>query len=122
MHPDAPSTPGSFRRWRNQLRTLRGLLEELDGPAVVLGDFNAGNLQVPFEQLLRGRFRDGHAMLGKALKPSWGTVPWLPGWVPTLVARLDHVLVSPELHPRTVGDLEPIGSDHRPFRAVLDLS
>ncbi len=122
VHPDAPSTPGSFRRWRSQLRSLRAVLDELDGPAIVLGDFNAGNVQVPFEQLLQGRFRDGHAMLGKALKPSWGTVPWLPGWFPALVARLDHVLISPELHPRTVGDLEPIGSDHRPFRAVLDLS
>ncbi len=122
VHPDAPSTPGTFRRWRSQLRTLRAVLDDLDGPAIVLGDFNAGNMQVPFEQLLHGRFRDGHAMVGRALKPSWGTVPWLPGWFPALVARLDHVLISPELHLRTVGDLESIGSDHRPFRAVLDVS
>ncbi len=121
VHPDAPSTRTGFTRWRHQLRELRKLLHDLDGPAIVLGDLNAGTFQVPYERLLSRRFRDAHAVLGKAMKPSWGIAPWLPRWVPTLVARLDHLVISPEIQLRSLEDLDPVGSDHRPFRAELEL-
>ena len=121
VHPDAPSTRTGFKRWRHQLRELRKLLRDLDGPAIVLGDLNAGTFQVPYERLLSRRFRDAHAVLGKAMKPSWGIAPWLPRWVPTLVARLDHLVISPEIHVHSLEDLDPVGSDHRPFRAELEL-
>ncbi len=121
VHPDAPSTRTGFKRWRHQLRELRKLLRDLEGPAIVLGDLNAGTFQVPYERLLNRRFRDAHAALGKAMKPSWGIAPWLPRWVPTLVARLDHLVISPEIHVRCLEDLDPVGSDHRPFRAELEL-
>lgn len=121
VHPDAPSTRTGFKRWRHQLRELRQLLRDLEGPAIVLGDLNAGTFQVPYERLLNRRFRDAHAVLGKAMKPSWGIAPWLPRWVPTLVARLDHLMISPEIHVRGLEDLDPVGSDHRPFRAELQL-
>ena len=121
VHPDAPSTRTGFTRWRHQLRELRMLLRDLDGPAIVLGDLNAGTFQVPYERLLSRRFRDAHAVLGKAVKPSWGIAPWLPRWVPTLVARLDHLVISTQIHVRSLEDLDPVGSDHRPFRAELEL-
>ena len=121
VHPDAPSTRVGFTRWRHQLRELRALLRDLDGPAIVLGDLNAGTFQVPYERLLSRRFRDAHAVLGKAVKPSWGIAPWLPRWVPTLVARLDHLVISREIQVRSLEDLDPVGSDHRPFRAELEL-
>ena len=121
VHPDAPSTRVGFTRWRHQLRELRKLLQDLDGPAIVLGDLNAGTFQVPYERLLSRRFRDAHAVLGKAVKPSWGIAPWLPRWVPTLVARLDHLVISREIQVRSLEDLDPVGSDHRPFRAELEL-
>lgn len=122
IHPDAPSTRTGFARWNRQLRELRRLLrEELDGPAIVLGDLNAGTFQIPYERLLSRQFRDAHAVLGKAVKPSWGIAPWLPRWVPTLVARLDHLVVSSEIHVRSLEDLDPVGSDHRPFLAELEL-
>ena len=121
VHPDAPSTRTGFTRWRHQLRELRTLLRDLDSPAIVLGDLNAGTFQVPYERLLSRRFRDAHAVLGKAVKPSWGIAPWLPRWVPTLVARLDHLVISTEIQVRSLEDLDPVGSDHRPFRAELEL-
>jgi endonuclease/exonuclease/phosphatase (EEP) superfamily protein YafD len=41
--------------------------------------------------------------------------------VPTFVARLDHLLVGPAVAVVELSDLDPIGSDHRPFVATLSL-
>lgn len=121
VHPEAPTDSRAFRRWRQQLRTLGGLLGTVDGPTVVLGDLNAGTLQGPFTELTDGPMRDAHAEAGEGLTPSWGTVPSLPRWVPTVVARLDHLLVSEQVEVLELEDLEHVGSDHRPFFARLAL-
>lgn len=121
IHPEAPTNRKAFRRWRRQLRQARLVLRGLELPAVLLGDLNAGTLQVPYERLLETRFRDAHAALGQALAPSWGVAPWLPRWVPTLVARLDHLLISPGISVVRIEDLDPVGSDHRPFKATIHL-
>ena len=53
---------------------------------------------------------------GRSLAPSWGVAPSLPRWVPTFVARLDHLLVGPAVAVVEVShDLDPVGSDHEPF-------
>jgi endonuclease/exonuclease/phosphatase (EEP) superfamily protein YafD len=118
-HPEAPTTREGFRRWRHQLHALRGLLADAAPATIVLGDFNAGTLQPPYEALLRTPFRDAHDIVGSSLAPSWGVAPSLPRWVPTFVARLDHLLVGPDVDVVDVRDLDPIGSDHRPFVATL---
>jgi endonuclease/exonuclease/phosphatase (EEP) superfamily protein YafD len=119
VHPEAPTDRAGFRRWRAQLRTLRELLAEAEPETIVLGDFNAGTLQPPYEALLTTSFRDAHDLLGSSLTPSWGVAPGLPHWVPTFVARLDHLLVGPAVTVVELRDLDPIGSDHRPFLATL---
>lgn len=119
VHPEAPTGREGFRRWRAQLATLRTVLERADPATVVLGDFNAGTLQPPYEQLLQTTFRDAHDALGRALSPSWGVAPALPSWVPTFVARLDHLLVGSAVDVVDLRDLDPVGSDHRPFVASL---
>ncbi len=121
-HPEAPSTLDGFRMWRRQLRRLQATLRDSAGPMVALGDLNSGTLQAPYEDLLRTRFRDAHADAGRSLVPSWGIAPWMPRWVPTFVARLDHLLVSPELEVVELEDLEAVGSDHRPFCATVALA
>lgn len=122
VHPEAPTDRSAFRRWRSQLAALRRLLDASDGPTIALGDLNAGTLQVPYEDVTRRtRFRDAHDLLGVSLRPSWGIAPALPRWVPTLVARLDHLLVSPEVVVTSLDDLDPVGSDHRPFVAEIAL-
>lgn len=122
VHPVAPTDRGAFRQWRAELGALRQRLDNADGPTVVLGDLNAGTLQVPYENVTRGNhFRDAHDLLGVALRPSWGIAPGLPRWVPTLVARLDHLLVSPEIVVHELTDLDAVGSDHRPFIAALSI-
>ena len=119
VHPEAPTSRASFRRWRHQLRALRALLNASGPTTIVLGDFNAGTLQPPYEALLTTPFRDAHDIVGSSLAPSWGVAPSLPRWVPTFVARLDHLLVGPAIDVVEVRDLDPVGSDHSPFVATL---
>jgi len=121
VHPTAPTSRAGFRTWRGQLATLRGLLVAAEPATIALGDLNAGTLQPPYEALLTTGFRDAHGAVGRALAPSWGTAPSLPRWLPTLVARLDHVLVGPAVEVVDVRDLDPVGSDHRPCVADLAL-
>ena len=118
-HPEAPTSRAGFRTWRRQLRALRELLNGAGPTTIALGDFNAGTLQPPYEALLRTPFRDAHDIVGSSLAPSWGVAPALPRWVPTFVARLDHLLVGPAIDVVEVRDLDPVGSDHRPFLATL---
>ena len=122
VHPEAPVGREQFRRWRRQLHELESILKDASAATIVLGDLNSGTLQPPFEHLVRSPFRDAHDELGVALKPSWGVAPWLPRWFPTLLARLDHLLVSPEVLVIELDDLDAVGSDHRPFRANLGLT
>ena len=121
VHPEAPTGRAAFRRWRAQLAELERILAAANGPTIALGDLNSGTLQPPYERLLESPFRDAHDELGTALRPSWGIAPWLPRWFPTLLARLDHLLVSPEVEIVSLEDLDPVGSDHRPFVAQLSL-
>jgi endonuclease/exonuclease/phosphatase (EEP) superfamily protein YafD len=121
VHPEAPTSRHAFRTWRTQLAALGALLTTAAPATVVLGDFNAGTLQPPYEALLRTPFRDAHDVMGTSLAPSWGVAPSLPRWVPTFVARLDHLLVGTDIAVLEVRDLDPVGSDHRPFVASLAL-
>lgn len=121
VHPEAPTDRAGFRRWRAQLRTLRRLLNDAEPATIALGDLNSGTLQPPYEALLRSPFRDAHDIVGSSLSPSWGVAASLPHWVPTFVARLDHLLVGPAVAVVDLRDLDPVGSDHRPFLATLAL-
>ncbi len=119
VHPEAPTDRSTFRRWKRQLRQFRAELDDADPLTIALGDLNSGTLQPPYEHLVAGTFRDAHAELGRALKPSWGIATWMPRWVPTFVARLDHLLLGNDVEVLEVEDLDPVGSDHRPFVATL---
>jgi len=119
VHPDAPTNRAGFRRWRGQLAALRRILTDAAPATVALGDLNAGTLQPPYEALLRTPFRDAHDLMGSSLAPSWGVAPSLPRWVPTFLARIDHLLVGPAVTVVELGDLDPVGSDPRPFVATL---
>jgi endonuclease/exonuclease/phosphatase family metal-dependent hydrolase len=119
VHPDAPTNREGFRRWRRQLAALRDLLAGATPATLALGDLNAGTLHPPYEALLRTPFRDAHDVMGVSLTPSWGVAASLPRWVPTFLARLDHLLVGPAVTVVELRDLDPVGSDHRPFVATL---
>ena len=50
---------------------------------------------------------------------SAGVALWLPRWFPTLLARLDHLLVGDDVTVVDLEDLDAVGSDHWLFRARI---
>ena len=61
--------------------------------------------------------------MGRALVPSWGAVPVVAAaGSRRSPPRLDHLLVGPAVEVVAVRDLDPVGSDHRPFVADLGLA
>jgi endonuclease/exonuclease/phosphatase (EEP) superfamily protein YafD len=89
-------------------------VETMEGPLVVLGDFNLTNLQVSYDEIIR-TLRDAHADAGYGLgftrTPLRGTGP--PTW------RIDFVFYTPELVALSTTHGDFGGSDHRPVVAEL---
>ncbi|TET49721.1 MAG: hypothetical protein E3J64_09250 [Anaerolineales bacterium] len=96
------------------VRVLLQLLEEIEGPLVVLGDFNLSDqheLYAPLTDSLVDSYRESGWGMGFTFSPFGG--PGLPMW------RIDYVLHSRDLVSlsATVGDYG--ASDHRPLIATL---
>lgn len=103
--------------WRAALLDLLGEVQDLDGPAVVAGDFNADRDHAPFRRLLgEGRLRDAHDERGRGLARTF------PAYAPVL--HLDHVLVrdgaDAQVVVRAVREFAIPGSDH--LGVVADLA
>ena len=98
--------------WLHDLEQLAAL--EVDGPAVMTGDFNAGWWHPEFRDVLGSKWRDAHVTLGHGLSCSWPTDIWhkVFTWHPPFV-RLDHALVNDGLVVLDVTDFDVPGSDHR---------
>lgn len=101
-----------FPHSRAQLRQARGLAEELrkvQGPVIVMGDFNA----TPASRVTQTVAEQG-GMRRLTSLPTWPAQFWLPQ------VAIDHVFASPQisvLRPQTIG--RPSGSDHYPITMVL---
>ena len=96
------------------VRDLLSRLERVDGPVVVIGDFNLTDQQSLYTPLTR-HLRDAHRESGWGMGFTFTHFPrlGLPVW------RIDYVFHSPDLVAlsTTVGDYG--GSDHRPVIARL---
>jgi endonuclease/exonuclease/phosphatase (EEP) superfamily protein YafD len=100
------------RDW--EVRELMEVIATIDGPLVVLGDFNLTNLQVVYGEMTQ-TLRDAHADVGYGLgftrTPLRGTGP--ATW------RIDYVFHTPELIALSITNGDFGGSDHRPVVAEL---
>lgn len=117
VHPRAPFGPGGLRRWRAEMASVQEAVEREPRPLVVAGDFNATWGQRRFRALLGTGLRDAHVERGRGWAVTWPNDARL---VPPL-AKVDHVLVSPELAVLGVREGVGRGSDHRPVVADLAL-
>lgn len=114
VHTLPPNTHG--RQWQQSLRDLDDEVAALDGPVVVVGDFNADRAHASFRALLDDGVRDAHAERGRGLATTW------PAGFPVL--HLDHVLVRDGGGARVavcdVREFAVPGSDH--LGVVADLA
>jgi endonuclease/exonuclease/phosphatase family metal-dependent hydrolase len=86
---------------------------------VIAGDLNTTRYRPEFKELLDLGLTDAIDSLGKGLDTSFklGSDGVL-GDVGA-VARLDHALVSDDVHALGMQDLEACGSDHLPFKLTV---
>ncbi len=108
VHP--PTPVNDHRGWLRDLDRIGDLVETVDGPTLVIGDFNASFWHPVFRELLGRGLTDAHLALGDGWSTSWPT----DGVVPAFV-RLDHALVGNGLVATDVVDFDVPGSDHRGF-------
>ncbi|MEL4317540.1 endonuclease/exonuclease/phosphatase family protein [Leifsonia sp. YIM 134122] len=109
---------------RRSARFLRGIARSLDGPVVVMGDFNGGRRSGVFAELTGDDVLvDTWGAAARRLSPEWGTysrykAPVVGG------DRLDRILVSPSVQVDAAA-INPVrfdgaaASDHEPVHAVV---
>lgn len=101
---------------RNEIRKLMGILEKVDGPVIVGGDFNLTERSQDY-RLLSTRLQDAYRSVGAGLGhtfPSRGSFPRaFPA--PWPVLRLDYVWHSQHFAPSWAYRGDPGQSDHHPI-------
>ena len=109
VHPPPP-IGGQYSRSRNsQLAEITELVSSIEGPKIVLGDFNITPWSPYFEKLLK-ETNLKNASRGFGIQPTWPSAPKL------FQIPIDHILVSKDVEV-IKRDLGPnIGSDHLPVR------
>ena len=90
------------------------ILAEQPEPLVVIGDFNATQHSLLYEQLISGRLRSAHEDRGRGYATTWpnGKRPFPP-------IRIDQAFLSPQVECISIVEGVGPGSDHKPL--ILDL-
>ncbi|MFJ2474434.1 endonuclease/exonuclease/phosphatase family protein [Streptomyces sp. NPDC087659] len=116
-HP-LPPVPGGLVDWRSDLARVRAWAAGSRGsPAILAGDFNAGQDHAAFRRVLDAGGLHDSARLGGAFRtPSWPAAAPRP-----LGTQIDHVLVSDDFGVRGARFLDLRGTDHRALIVGLDL-
>ncbi len=110
VHCAPPSDP---RTWRRDHRQVASTVESLE-PALILGDLNATVSHEPVRELADAGYRDVVELANLGWQPTWpsgGRYAALGLLTP--LARLDLVLLSPELTAVGSDTLDVDGADHR---------
>lgn len=108
-----PPVSGFYTAHRDgQLADLAARVQAFEGPSVVVGDLNTTVFADGLQDLLgEGTLRSSH---GRGLAGTW------PAGFPSLLrARIDHVLVSPEIGVARSEVGDAFGSDHRSLSVEL---
>ncbi|MGW6459062.1 endonuclease/exonuclease/phosphatase family protein [Streptomyces sp. NPDC055078] len=116
-HP-LPPLPRGVDDWRRELGRMTTYAKGVkDAPAIVAGDFNAGQDHAAFRRVLdAGDLRTSAALGGASRTPSWPTMVGRP-----LGTQIDHVLISDEFSVRKARFLELDNTDHRSLLVRLEL-
>jgi len=106
-----------------QARALRELIRQERGPVIVAGDLNSTDASLSYLELRDAGLRDAFEESGRGYGYTYGhfllenKFPWLNlSWM-----RIDHIMMSSQLHARRCWTGTATASDHRPCFADLVL-
>lgn len=124
VHTVAPADRRRRGAWFAGFAALRDVLDDVEGPVVLLGDWNATLHHRTLRRFLaEAALRDAHVECRRGHAVTWpspGSRRLADRLVPT-VALLDRVLVRGPVAVRTVSEHTVPGSDHRAVLATLAL-
>jgi endonuclease/exonuclease/phosphatase (EEP) superfamily protein YafD len=102
-------------RWSSEHRLLRrAVINNLDRPLIVAGDFNAVNDHGPMQALQRAGLKNATDVAGAGWLPTYPANRSYPPLLP-----IDHVMINKNLTATSVTSFTVAGSDHRGLLATL---
>jgi endonuclease/exonuclease/phosphatase (EEP) superfamily protein YafD len=104
----------SVPRWKQELAGIAEAAGRLRGARIVLGDFNATSDMYEFDAILRTGLSDLATDDGRGWEMTWSPWHWLPA-----VARIDHILISPEVAVTGYQVGSDFGGQHHPLLATV---
>jgi endonuclease/exonuclease/phosphatase (EEP) superfamily protein YafD len=105
-------------RWSAEHRVVRrAVIDNLDQPLVVAGDFNAVDDHGPMQALRRAGLKSATDVAGAGWLPTYPANRRIPPLLP-----IDHVLINEDLTATSVTSFAVSGSDHRGLLATLAAS
>lgn len=107
-HPTVPLTRSGFAARNEQLRSVAGMVQTLDGAVIVSGDFNT-SMWSPVYRALEESTGLSNVRRGRGVLPTW------PAFMPFAMIPIDHVLVSNDINVLEARRGLRIGSDHLPL-------
>ncbi len=108
IHPRSPTSKERADRRDEYLRLVASWARSQEGPALVVGDFNATPWSSSFRRLTAGAGLR-NSQVGFGLQPTFPA-----GWGPLMIP-IDHALHTPDLAVEERRTGPPLGSDHRPL-------
>ena len=112
-HPCNPFCDGD--RWTAEHDALHSVvIDELDQPLIVAGDFNAVEDHGPMQALHRLGLKSATDVAGAGWLPTYPANRRIPPLLP-----IDHVLINEDLTASSVTSFAIAGSDHRGLLATL---
>ena len=113
VHPCNPFCDGN--RWTAEHQILREVvIENLDQPLVLAGDFNAVNDHGPMQALQRAGLKSATDVAGAGWLPTYPANRQIPPLLP-----IDHVMINEDLTSTSVTSFAIPGSDHHGLLATL---
>lgn len=113
-HPTIPLGQQHHGARNEQLESIVDLVEQVNGAAILLGDFNLSIWDAHLRQL--------EASTGlRNVREGFGILPSWPTFLPFAMIPIDHALVSNGISVVDVRTGPTIGSDHLPLIVTLSL-
>jgi Endonuclease/Exonuclease/phosphatase family len=113
VHPCNPYCGDN--RWSSEHRLLRRtVIDNLDRPLVVAGDFNAVDDHGPMQALRRAGLKTATDVAGAGWLPTYPANRSFPPLLP-----IDHVMINRDLTATSVTSFTVAGSDHRGLLTTL---